>query len=549
MITPVIPHWTAGADLIIVGSGAAGLTTAITARDLGLRVIVLTKAEAGHGSTRAAMGGIAAVLPEADPADDSLASHIADTLAAGAGLSDPDVAEAILRAAPAAIRDLTRLGMPWDRDATGTLARGTEGGHSTARIAHVQDTTGRALSDVLLRQARTAVAHSDNQILILEHHTAVDLLRSSDNAVVGVLVLDQDGRRGLVFGAVVLATGGIGGVYEQTTNPDGALGDGLALALRAGAKLADLEFVQFHPTAMFLGPGITGQLPLVTEALRGHGSVRLCDNTGAPLMQGVHPQEDLAPRDVIAAVITRRMRETGTDHVFLDARHVGLDGFQSRFPTVLADCYAIGIDPVRQLIPVAPARHYLCGGVMSTIDGRTGVRGLYVVGEAARTGLHGANRLASNGLLEALVMGTLAACAVRTDRCSGRLGQLAGLRILLAPTARVAPLATIRAVMSRYVGVDRTADGLATARRTLADVTTSGPLDSVEAANASAALLVARAVITAADTRQESRGCHQRRDFPHRAHQRHGLDVVTVSLDPTTGSTALAAWWSERTTA
>lgn len=552
-MTPLAPQWIEQADVIVVGSGAAGLTTAITARNLGLSVVVLTKAQAGAGATRSAIGGIAAVVAEDSTTDDSIESHLTDTLAAGSGLSDPDVTEMILRAAPAAIQDLTRLDMPWDRDPRGPhLARTREGGHSAPRVLHAQDATGRALSETLLHEARAAAPHGGARIVILEHHTVVDLLHTEDRAVVGVLALDPDGRWGLMTGAVVLATGGIGQIYQATTNPDGSVGDGLALALRAEARLGDMEFVQFHPTALYTGPGYRGQLPLVTEAVRGHDTVRpavLVDATGARVMEGVHPLADLAPRDVVAIAISRRMVEQSTDHVFLDATHLDPDVFKTRFPTVHSACRSISIDPSQQPIPVTPAQHCLCGGILSTPDGRTGVTGLYAVGEAARSGMHGANRLASNSLTEALVMGARVARAVHQDHRTSRLTPSAALRVVAVPTAPIAPLQLVQATMTRYVGMDRSADGLAAATATLAAATTVRPLESPELVEAASALLVARAVITAAAAREESRGCHQRRDFPHRARHRYGQDLVTVSLTPGAGKNpTVSAWWSERST-
>ncbi|GAB3902608.1 hypothetical protein GCM10029964_093320 [Kibdelosporangium lantanae] len=435
-------------DVIVVGSGAAGLTTAITARDLGQRVMVVTRGAAGWGTTLYAMGGLAAVLPDGGAGSgggvgDSVEAHLADTLAAGGGVTDPVAAAEILRAGPKAVSALTRWGMPWDRD----IDRGwrpaltREGGHSAARILHTQDATGRYLIATLHAEADRVRDGGGSRIEIREGHTVVTLITARAGGVVGVLMLDPEGRWCVVLGAVVLATGGLGQIYAATTNPPGAVGHGLALGLRAGAVAADIEFVQFHPTGLHT-PGAVGQVPLVTEAVRGEPAQRpatLVDSTGARVMtEDVHALGDLAPRDVVASAIAARMASLGDTHVLLDA--TGLDplAWPSRFPTVLSMCRAIGIHPAVTPIPVAPAAHYACGGIESTVDGRTGVRGLYVAGEVARTGLHGANRLASNSLLEAVVMGLAVPGAIIADRdrgcCRARSGTTCRSRSLRSPT-------------------------------------------------------------------------------------------------------------------
>jgi L-aspartate oxidase len=327
-------------------------------------------------------------------------------------------------------------------------------------------------------------------------------------------VLDDAGRSGVLHTrAVLLATGGYGQLYASTTNPATATGDGVALALRAGAAAADLEFVQFHPTVLYTGP-TTGRRPLVTEAVRGEGAV-LLDRAGRHFLAGVHPLADLAPRDVVAAAIARRMAETATDCVYLDAR--GLDGFPARFPTVYAACRAAGVDPVREPIPVTPAAHYACGGVVTDVDGRTEVPGLFAAGEVARTGLHGANRLASNSLLEGLGVGERVARAVaagrRDDPAAAWTSDAAGEPTLAVP---IAPRAVVQSSMTAAAGIGRDAAGLAAASDVVEAATVLGvPVDRAGVEDAALTLL-AQAVLAAAGTRTESRGCHVRTDFPER---------------------------------
>jgi L-aspartate oxidase len=324
--------------------------------------------------------------------------------------------------------------------------------------------------------------------------------------------------------AVLLATGGLGRLYLASTNPEVATGDGLALALRAGALTADLEFVQFHPTALHLGPGSRGRQPLVTEAIRGAGAV-LLDTTGAPVMTGVHPLGALAPRDVVAAAITRRMATTGTDHVLLDATHLGGAELRRRFPTVHAACTAIGVDPGRAPIPVSPAAHYQCGGVVTDTRGRTTVPGLYAAGEVARTGLHGANRLASNSLLEGLVMGAKAAEAVATDLA---VSQRPGPPLPARDVHPVADRDAVQQAMSAHAGIGRDAAGLAAASAVVG-ATTWRPVRTPRDAEDAGLTLAAAALLAAATARTETRGCHVRTDHPRTAAR--WWHSLTVMLD------------------
>ena len=422
--------WAAEAELVVVGTGVAGLTAAVEAARLGVRVVVVTKDAADAGSTRWAQGGVAVVV--GDVVGDSVAAHVADTLTAGGGLCDEAATAAILRDGPPAVARLRARGAIFDADGA-RLARTREGGHSAFRVIHAGgDATGAEIERALVRAAAG--------LPLLTGHVAVDVLRDRGR-VVGLAVLDDEGRPGVLHAqAVLLATGGYGQLYASTTNPATATGDGVALALRAGAAAADLEFVQFHPTVLYTGP-TTGRRPLVTEAVRGEGAV-LLDRAGRRFLTGVHPLADLAPRDVVAAAITRRMAETATDCVYLDAR--ALDGFPTRFPTVYAACRAAGIDPVREPIPVTPAAHYACGGVVTDLDGRTGLPGLYAAGEVARTGLHGANRLASNSLLEGLVLGERVARAVAVElRGNGGATWSADGPVEPAPAVPIAPRAVV----------------------------------------------------------------------------------------------------------
>lgn len=497
------PGWRADADLVVVGSGVAGLTAALEALPLGLRVVVVTKEAADSGSTRWAQGGVAVVL--GDVPGDSVDAHIADTLVAGAGLCDADAVASILTDGPAAVAALQARGAHFDADPSGRPERAREGGHSAFRVVHAGgDATGAEIERALVA---TAV---DRRLTLLSGHVAVDALRDERGAVAGIALLDDQGRPGTLRApAVLLASGGYGQLYSSTTNPDTSTGDGIALALRAGASAADLEFVQFHPTVLYDGPA-TGRRPLVTEAVRGDGAV-LLDRAGRRFMTDMHPLADLAPRDVVAGAINRRMTETGADCVYLDAR--ALDGFARRFPTVYAACRAAGIDPVREPIPVTPAAHYACGGVVTDLAGRTAVPGLYAAGEVARTGLHGANRLASNSLLEGLVMGARAAHTVAADlRTAPAPGPLAEP----APAVRIAPRGVVQRAMTHAVGIGRDAAGLAAASDVVEAAAVPGvPVDRAGVEDAALTLL-ARAVLAAAGTRTESRGSHLRTDFPER---------------------------------
>jgi L-aspartate oxidase len=521
--------WEADADLVVVGSGVAGLTAALDAAELGLRVVVVTKDAVDAGSTRYAQGGVAVVL--GDVPGDSVDAHVADTLAAGAGLSDAAAVAEILADGPAAVARLRARGAVFDPAdpragsaigaADGRLARTREGGHSAFRVVHAGgDATGAEVERALVAAA------ADGRLALLAGHVAVDALRDERGGVSGLAVLDDAGRPGVLRApALLLASGGYGQMYASTTNPATATGDGVALALRAGAAVADLEFVQFHPTVLYTGPAV-GRRPLVTEAVRGEGAV-LLDRAGRRFMTGVHPLADLAPRDVVAAAITRTLAATGADCVHLDA--TAIPDFARRFPTVHAACRAAGIDPVREPIPVTPAAHYACGGVVTDLHGRTAVPGLYAAGEVARTGLHGANRLASNSLLEGLVVGARTARAVAADRPT--LRPAAGECLVASPAVPLAPREIVQQAMTAAAGIGRDAAGLAAASDRIEAATgTAVPRDRAGVEDAALTLL-AQAVLAAAGTRTETRGCHVRTDFPERDDVWQRASLV-LTLDP-----------------
>lgn len=538
-------NWQRETDVVVVGSGAAGLAAALGVLRGGVRVTLVTKGRLGDGATVRAQGGLAAALGPGDHVD----AHAEDTLTAGAGVCEPLAAAALAGEAPKAIRRLAALGTRFDRAADGTLELGLEGGHSARRIVHAGgDASGAEVIRALATSTHAALESERGELL--EGALAVDALQAVDRTVCGVRVIDADGAVGeLSATAVVLASGGIGQAWTVTTNPDGATGDGLALALRAGAAIRDPEFVQFHPTA--LSPrghahGGGAGTELVSEAVRGEGA-RLLDIHGRPILDGVHPLGDLAPRDVVAAAIHRRMLDTHADHVLLDATGLSADTWRHRFPTILARCAAHGLDPRTRPIPVVPAQHYHCGGVQATLDGATTVPGLYAIGEVAATGLHGANRLASNSLTEAVIAGQRTAAVLLRALHRRTRDDAPFTGPLLAPVARP----RIRAATSRGSGVLRDAPGLEAQLHALKelqaltarpDQLAPGALrDAVETTNLH---LVSCAVATGALRRTESRGCHRRRDFPtpHPDWRRaQFVALIDGELAPIGTETAIAA--------
>jgi L-aspartate oxidase len=527
------PGWEREADVVVVGSGVAGVTTVLAIRrELpDARILLATKSVLDDGSTRWAQGGIAAALGPGDTPE----QHLRDTLTAGGGICDVDAVRTLVTYGPAAVARLIALGAEFDREPAGPLSLTREGGHLRRRIAHAGgDATGAEVSRALL--AALADAGTGGRLEVIEHALALDLLRTGDGRAAGITlhVLGQgqsDGVGAVRAGAVVLATGGFGQVYSATTNPPVSTGDGVALALRAGAKVADLEFVQFHPTVLWLGPDATGRQPLISEAVRGEGAV-LVDGAGKALMAGKHPLADLAPRDVVAKAIMHEMLETGADHMYLDGRGLGQQTWERRFPTILANCRSHGIDPVREPIPVVPAAHYASGGVRTDTWGRTTVPGLFACGETACTGVHGANRLASNSLLEGLVF---------AERIGAVLAaELAPAGPLSASTARTDPrpavlldpsiLRPLRELMSASAGVLRTGTGLAGATAGLAALGRQG-CDKPDAESWQATNLhqVATALVAAALARQETRGSHWREDYPEASEDWRGHLIMSMA--------------------
>jgi L-aspartate oxidase len=500
----------------VVGSGIAGLTVALRCRESlvasgrpDATVLLVTKALLDAGSTRWAQGGIAAALADDDSPDD----HYTDTMTAGAGLCDSAAVRVLVEEGPAQVRALVSLGAAFDQDANGAFEMTREGGHLRPRVIH----SGGDATGLEVERALIAALHQ-SAIDVIEHALVLDLRTDAAGRACGLTlhVLGEgtrDGVGAVAARAVVLATGGMGQIYASTTNPDVSTGDGVALALRAGAAVADLEFVQFHPTALFSGSGATGRQPLVTEALRGEGAV-LVDDAGDRVMAGVHPLADLAPRDVVAKQMAGVMAARGVDHLFLDARGLGEDLLRRRFPTLLANCAEIGVDPVRDLVPVAPAAHYASGGIRTDLDGRTDVPGLFACGEVACTGVHGANRLASNSLLEGLVFASRIAGAIAAD-----LPQPGEPTVDDVPTGLIeaAARSELQRAMTEGAGVLRDAGSLATTAKLVADLaartsSAAGP-ETWETTNL---VTIATALVDAAERRTETRGCHWREDFPDR---------------------------------
>ncbi|HEY7070293.1 MAG TPA: FAD-binding protein [Acidimicrobiales bacterium] len=497
-------------DLLVLGSGVAGLSAAVRAAELhGLRVGVLTKGELHQATTRWAQGGVAAVLT-GDP--DSTDVHLADTLKAGAGLCDADAVRVLVDEGPGRVHELIALGAIFDRDPAGELLLAREGGHSHARVVHAGGAaTGAEVERALVEAVqRTAAA-------LYEHWFALDLVVEGGRCA-GVAALTPAGDRAEVRARhVLVATGGAGQVFAVTTNPAESTGDGIAMALRAGVAVADLEFMQFHPTALH-HPAMPR--PLLSEALRGHGAL-LRDRHGERFV------DELLPRDKVSQAIMAVLADQGGDHVWLDA--TGLERFAERFPTIHAALAEAGLDPARDWLPVAPAAHYLCGGIVADLDGATSLPGLWVAGEAACNGVHGANRLASNSLLDGMVFGPRVVEAVRDGRDGPRPtgamrcvlggdGGVPGRDVTLPPPpspdgGTVTPAegrARLQQAMTRGAGVLRSDDSLAGAAE-VARGLLAAPGVGEEVRNLAT---VAEALALAARARQESRGSHARTDFP-----------------------------------
>jgi L-aspartate oxidase len=511
----------AASPVVVIGAGLAGLATALhLAREM--PVIVLAKRGLGEGATAWAQGGIVGVLGE----DDSIASHVHDTQEAGAGIVDEHAARFIAENSAAAVEWLVEAGVPFSPDPAGPLGLHLtrEGGHAVRRIAHAADATGKAIHDALLARAK-----EHPNITLRERWVAVDLVvsrhlkRKETPRCYGVYALDMDHRRveTLPASAVVLATGGAGKVYRYTTNPDTATGDGIAMAWRAGCRVANMEFIQFHPTCLYHPQERSF---LITEALRGEGAVLTLPD-GTRFMPAHDERGELAPRDIVARAIDFEMKKHGLDHVWLDARHLGEAFLKEHFPTIHARCLQLGIDIARAPIPVVPAAHYTCGGVVTDLEGRTDLPGLYAVGETTYTGLHGANRLASNSLLECVVIGRTCAQSILRAGAVAREPlppwdesqvEDADEQVVIAHNWD-----ELRLLMWNYVGIVRTTKRLERALHRIKLL--RGEIDEyyanfrvnrdlLELRNL---VVCAELIVRSALRRHESRGLHFSRDFPN----------------------------------
>ena len=534
-------------DTLVVGSGIAGLTFALkvaTER----KVAVVTKKESVETSTNYAQGGIASVLSP----EDSFDLHIQDTLSSGDGLCHPDVVAMVVKSGPDRIRELAEMGVRFQRGQQESvpfdLAR--EGGHSRSRIVHSQDMTGREVERVLL-----SMAEEHPNISIFENHIAIDLIVECQLLKRGLLttqrqercwgayVLDIEGNRILTFLArdTLLCTGGAGKVYVYTSNPDVATGDGVAMAYRAGAEVANMEFVQFHPTCLY-HPHAKNFL--ISEAVRGEGG-RLIDKRGQDFMSKYHPLKDLACRDVVARAIDTEIKQSGDNCVYVDISHRDADFLRQRFPNIYEKCFSLGIDITKEPIPVVPAAHYMCGGVCTDKHGRTSIQRLYALGESACTGLHGANRLASNSLLEALVFAHTAADQINSEPLSrGEKISLPEVPPLeMPPNANDSEMVLIaynwdiiRRLMWNYVGIVRKDSRLNLAQNHLAQIqreinehypNISLNSDLIELRNLAT---VAELIVTCALKRRESRGLHFNIDHPQKDDERWQRDTI-IRLD------------------
>jgi L-aspartate oxidase len=501
------------ADVLVIGSGVAGLSVALSAADLGKSVMVLSKGALSSSNTAHAQGGMAAALG----ADDSADFHAGDTLDVGYGLCDARVVEEFTMAGPEAVRWLLKAGMQFDRDPSGGLALGMEGGHRVPRVLH----SGGAATGQELQRVLSARGRNHRLIDLFENLTAVELIKDENGRVRGLLALRRSSSHRkaepVIFeaDAVVMATGGGGQIFRETTNPELATADGIAMGLRAGAKLQDLEFVQFHPTILYLAGAARF---LISEITRGAGAV-LRDSDGNAFMEGAHPRKDLAPRDVVSRAIFRRMLELEDTNVFLDLTHV--DGPESRFPGLARITREFGIEMDRDLIPVRPAVHYMVGGLQADLEGRTSLPGLFAVGECACTGFHGANRMGSNSLLEGLVHGRMVGKVVANETAPNH-SKLAlpdrGRKPLGSAQLNLTDMTySLKALMWRQVGIERDQLGLEDACRSLQAwegfLSRLGPFtpEGVEVVNM---VQVGAAITASALFREESRGTHYRTDFP-----------------------------------
>ncbi len=522
-------------DFLVIGSGIAGLSFAIKAAEHGT-VAIVTKRERAESATAYAQGGIASVFGETD----TFEAHIKDTLQAGAGLCHEDVVEMVVKDGPERIRELVSWGaeftMRENREGV-EFDLGIEGGHSSRRIVHASDITGREIERALI-----TMAEGKKNITLYEQHTAIDLITHSKffgndgNRCYGAYVLDKMSKEINTFtaGVTVLATGGAGKVYLYTSNPDVATGDGIAIAYRAGAKIANMEFIQFHPTCLYHP---AAKSFLISEAVRGEGGIlKLKD--GTPFMNKYHPMADLAPRDIVARAIDTEMKKSGDDCVFLDISHKGVDFIRERFPNIYQRCLSFGFDMAKDPIPVVPAAHYTCGGVVADKDGRTSIDGLFACGEVAHTGLHGANRLASNSLLEGAVFAHRALISAMPEaKKPVSIPPIPPWDVKGAVESEEIVVVTqnweeIRRFMWNYVGIVRSDKRLKRARRRIeliqeeiAEYYWNFKLtsDLIELRNIAT---VAELIIKCAMMRKESRGLHYNMDYPERDDKNWKKDTV-----------------------
>jgi L-aspartate oxidase len=497
-------------DVIVVGSGIAGLSVAIKVGSFA-NVRLVTKSVLQESATWYAQGGIAAALNH----QDNWRLHFQDTIRAGQGLCDPQAVELVVKEAPAMIRELAEMGAIFDMK-QGKLSLATEGGHCRARVVHAGgDATGAEVERSLVKSVKES-----QRVTVHERTLVVDILRDGDGSCCGVAAMDASSGELRIYLArvVVLATGGVGQMYQFTSNPSVCTGDGIAMAYRAGAIISDMEFVQFHPTVFQTK---RGESFLITEAVRGEGAF-LRDQKGDRFMLGKHPLAELGPRDVVVREIVEVMERGGTDHIYLDARHIARNVLEERFPTIVATLQESGVDPFTELIQVSPAAHYLIGGVKTNLDGETSVSRLYACGESACTGVHGANRLASNSLLEGLVFAKRIVESIRDSlsQLKPKMPQGSSEEIP-SPSGDISGIENkkneLKQVMVKKAGIVRDSEGLEEAETFIEEAIRSTPcskdLRTVEFINM---LTSAWLTVKAAQLRCESRGVHLRRDYPYR---------------------------------
>ncbi len=521
-------------DFLIIGSGIAGLTFALkVARQFPEKqIMIITKAQADETNTKYAQGGIAGVM---DEENDSFEKHIEDTLIAGDGLCNPGVVEIVVKEGVDRIRELIGWGAQFDRESDGDYKLGKEGGHSEYRILHHKDVTGREMERALLDEINEAaniqlIKHCFVVDLITQHHLGFLVTKSTPNIeCYGVYVLNTETNRveKIISKITLLASGGNGQVYRSTTNPYIATGDGVAMVYRAKGRIENMEFIQFHPTALY-EPGVRGQSFLITEAVRGDGGI-LRNVHGEAFMERYDPRKDLAPRDIVARAIDSEMKTTGTEHVYLDVKHIPVAKFIEHFPNIYEKCMSIGIDVSKDLIPVVPAAHYSCGGIKTDEWGRSSIRNLYACGECASTGLHGANRLASNSLLEAMVFAHR--CAMDSSLYINEIpfndsipdwnakGTSEARELILVTQS----LKELQQIMSDYVGIVRTDTRLNRALKRLdllweeTENLYARTAISQQLCELRNMISVGYLIVKCAAFRKESRGLHYNTDYPEKA--------------------------------